>query len=131
MEEWRAIHGYTGRYEVSNLGRVRNCKTGKILAPRPVRTKKQLPYYGNQYWQVGLMKNGVRKNKKIHRLVCRAFHGPAPKGKCDVNHKDGDSENNKSENLEWLTHRQNMDHHKEDCICVYCSKLITEEEVWI
>ena len=48
--------------------------------------------------------------RPIHRLVCEAFHGPSPADRMDVNHKDGNKLNNKAENLEWATRRQNKQH---------------------
>lgn len=48
------------------------------------------------------------KNYKVHRLVCEAFHGPAPFEKAVVMHLDDDATNNKPENLAWGTQKQNL-----------------------
>ena len=49
-----------------------------------------------------------RKNYKIHRLVCEAFHGPAPDGKPVVIHLDEDGTNNAPSNLKWGTQKENL-----------------------
>lgn len=66
MEEiWKDILGYEGNYQISNLGNVKNIKTGKIL-------KGRLDMYG--YYRVILYKKGIRyKSFQIHRLVAMAF----------------------------------------------------------
>lgn len=47
-------------------------------------------------------------NMKVHRLVCEAFHGPAPQGKEYVLHLDEDAHNNRPENLRWGTQKENL-----------------------
>lgn len=46
----------------------------------------------------------------VHRIVCRAWHGPPPTPDHEVNHIDGDKLNNHPDNLEWVTHRENLQH---------------------
>lgn len=48
------------------------------------------------------------KNYKVHRLVCEAFHGPAPEGKNVVIHLDENALNNRPENLKWGTQKENL-----------------------
>lgn len=48
------------------------------------------------------------KNYKVHRLICEAFHGPAPEGKNVVIHIDENALNNRPENLRWGTQKENM-----------------------
>ena len=83
-------------YSVSNDGNVRNDRTGRILTP--VKTK-------NGYLRVGLDKKLCR----IHRLVAKNFL-ENPNGLQQINHIDGNEENNKAENLEWCTASQNIIH---------------------
>ena len=94
---WRPVVGYEGLYEVSNKGRVKNSKTGKILKPYST---------GHKYLHVRLTKNGVDKNHKIHRLVAMAFI-PNPNNLPCVNHKDCYRTNNVVENLEWCSYSYN------------------------
>ena len=104
QEEWQAVKGYEGLYEVSNQGRVkslpRNTTKGKIL----VAEKNHRGYY-----RVGLTKNNKQKHFSIHRLVAEVFI-PNPQNKPQVNHIDGNKQNNSVENLEWVTHSENMKH---------------------
>ena len=83
-------------YSVSNKGRVRNDKTGKILH------NSIDPFCGHQ---VHLFIEKVRAGKKVSRLVAEAFI-PNPEGKPFVRHKDYDKTNNSVENLEWVTMKE-------------------------
>lgn len=101
-EEWKPIKGYEGIYEVSNMGRVKSLhrSQGRILKQD---TKD------NGYIQVSLNKDGVQSKKHVHRLVATAFI-PNPHNKSEVNHIDGNKENNNADNLEWCTREYNMRH---------------------
>lgn len=101
MEEWKIINDTTN-YEISNSGRVRNIKTGRIL-------KGRLSKSG--YLQVNLTTKETLKQKNyyIHRLVAIYFI-ENPENKREVNHKNGDKINNHVENLEWVTSSENQKH---------------------
>lgn len=60
--------------------------------------------YGQQYEMVSA---GEQRKAYVHRLVCEAFYGSAPEGLLEVRHLDGDSLNNRPENLDWGTKEQN------------------------
>lgn len=99
MEEiWKTIKDYEGLYEVSNWGRVRNTRTGRVLR----HWKDE-----DGYLLVNLCKDGVRKHYKVHRLVAQAFI-PNPDGLPEVNHIDQNKENNCVENLEWCDRAYNV-----------------------
>ena len=91
IEYWRPISGYEG-YEVSNLGRVRSLKFGKIRILKPSETKG--------YFHVALFKDGIRKQFKVHRLVAMAFI-PNPNNFPQINHRNEITTDNRVENLEW------------------------------
>lgn len=99
QEVWNDIKNYQN-YEVSNLGKVRNKDTMKELKP----IKTPIGYY-----VVCLYSFGKHKNELIHRLVANAFLKPIPDKK-EVNHKDGNKQNNKISNLEWVTREENILH---------------------
>lgn len=99
METWRPINGYTN-YSVSDKGRVKNNKTGKILSPG---------FDTNGYRFVMLYKDGKGWHGFLHRLVATAFI-PNPNDLPEVNHIDGNKLNCSVSNLEWCTHAQNINH---------------------
>ncbi len=104
QEEWRPVNGdFDGwRYEVSNLGRVRNASTKLILAAF-ANNKGRL--------RVCLYRKYKFKHVLVHRLVAAAFlERPSNPNADDVNHKDGNPQNNRIDNLEWLTRRENIRH---------------------
>lgn len=99
-EIWRDVAGYEGIYQVSNMGRVKSLHWlgGRLI--KPSSNKKG-------YLSVGLSKNNVMKNNKVHVLVARAFL-LNPENKPIVHHRDGNRKNNRLENLEWATHIENQ-----------------------
>lgn len=97
-ERWADVAGYEGLYEVSNHGRVRNCKTGKVLR-----------HNIHRYCSVMLCRNTHNKRFTVHRLVASAFI-PNPMGLPCINHKDENPLNNCVENLEWCTHKYNSNY---------------------
>jgi hypothetical protein len=96
IEVWKDIAGYEGCYEVSDLGRVRNVRTNRVLSPG----------ISQGYYYVVLCKHGERHNKQVNRLVAEAFI-ENPYGYPIVNHKDEIKTNNTVGNLEWCTHAYN------------------------
>ena len=95
-EEWRAVVGYEGYYEVSNLGRV---KRRKIL--------KHDIVFG--YSRVTLCINNKPKHYYSHCLVAKAFI-PNINNKPFVNHIDNNRQNNIVSNLEWVTQQENINY---------------------
>lgn len=104
MEEWRAVAGYEGRYEVSNQGRVRSLLRDTSLILKQFFSEKE-GEKSVRYLRVGLCDNGSRLFR-VHRLVLEAFHGPCPAG-LEGAHLDGDPTNNESTNLIWATRSEN------------------------
>ena len=104
-EIWKAIEGTNGRYEVSNTGKVRSLnynKTGKIK-----ELNQKIDKYG--YCIVILHMDKKQKYPTVHRLVAKAFI-PNPDNLPQVNHIDGNKQNNNVDNLEWCTNSENVQH---------------------
>src|SRR6266576_797367 len=100
-ETWRAVIGYEGLYEVSDLGRVRSLPTNDRWR-RNGRILNQATH-PNGYKQVGLS-NAFRRKRTwtVHHLVLTAFIGPRPVG-LESRHLDGNPGNNTPGNLAWGT----------------------------
>lgn len=113
-EIWRDIPGYEGRYQVSNLGRVkslghvisrRNLLTGgmsRVMVP-DVIVKPQPQPSGHLDVKIG---HKPARHFRVHRLVALAFLGPCPSG-MEVCHNDSDPANNRVDNLRYDTRSGN------------------------
>lgn len=113
MEEiWKDIKDYEGLYQVSNLGRVKSLSKTLWNGVGYFESKERILVPGKDkdgYLQVGLYKNKKRKSFKIHRLVGQHFI-LNEENKPEINHKDGDKQNNNVNNLEWVTSSENSTH---------------------
>ncbi len=99
VETFVKIEGFE-KYEVSNLGKVRNIKSGRVL--KPYLTKKG-------YLRHPLHGHDKRKHLYLHRIIATAFIDN-PEGKPCVNHIDENKLNNDLSNLEWCSVRENNIH---------------------
>lgn len=121
-EDWRAIKGLEGRYEVSDMGRVRSLDR---IVPRdgyPFRSKGRvlkITLDGDGYPKVTM---GRGCQRKIHRLVAEAFI-PNPENLPEVDREDTDKLNCRKENLRWCTKQQNS-RYRHDKTHVTCETTI-------
>lgn len=104
QEIWKRIKDFPD-YKVSNWGRVKSYKRDKVNGKLMKLTKNN-----SGYLSVNLTdKTGLQFTSYVHRLVSEAFV-PNPENKSDVNHIDEDKSNNRVDNLEWMTHKENCNH---------------------
>lgn len=96
MEIWKDIENYSGYYQISSYGRVRNVKIGNILTGD----------INNIGYKRVCLYAPVKKRFFVHRLVAYHFC-EGYQDNLVVNHKDGNKQNNKADNLEWVTRSQN------------------------
>lgn len=112
--EWRDVVGFEGLYHVSNYGDVRTTARtvprdggrGDLTTPERVLRAQVTP---KGYLRIQLGRDGQSANRMVHRLVAEAFI-PNPSGRPEVNHLDGDKQNNVVANLEWATPSENQLH---------------------
>lgn len=95
------IPGYDGEYAATNEGNIYSYHRNKYL--KPCITK-------DGYYEVKLSKNGMIKSYRVHRLVLMTFSPIDDYNILQVNHKDENKLNNKLENLEWMTCKDNINY---------------------
>jgi hypothetical protein len=104
IEIWEDIPSYEGYYQVSSLGRVKSLSNNKSKKEKILKPKTNT----NKYLSVILSKKNVKKHTSVHQLVAMAFLGHKPKGmELVVNHKNFIRHDNRLENLEIVTAREN------------------------
>jgi len=106
-EDWVDVPGLEGRYQASSLGRLR--WVGPVIGK--AYPLKIVTGHANQdgYYQLRPYPRPDRRQIRVHQLIALAFLGPCPDG-LEVNHIDGDRTNNAPNNLEYVTHADNVRH---------------------
>ncbi len=112
-EEWKSIPSIDGAM-ASTLGRIRWPESTSMMPNGGYRHHKTIPITGSitkasstaRHKFYGTVYRG--KNYKVHRLVCEAFHGPAPEGKNVVIHENENALDNRPENIRWGTQKENL-----------------------
>ena len=120
IEEWKDILGFE-RYQVSSLGRVRSKEFTRInkrfskghyqeftcYYPSKLLKPDISVFSNSSYQRVTLSKDNKAYRFLVHRLVAEVFI-PNPENKPYVNHIDNNGLHNSIDNLEWVTHSENM-----------------------
>ena len=105
--KWIDIEGFENEYQINQFGEIRTLKNSPKLKKFDI-LKPQLNNRNGYVYQM-LYKNGKPKLVRIHRLVAKAFI-PNPNNFIQVNHIDGNKQNNNASNLEWCDQHYNMKH---------------------
>lgn len=99
-EVWKAVVGFEGRYEVSDLGRVYSHLTRKVLQPKPMKRCGHVQVMFRRRWY------------RVHCLVLEAFVGPRPTPKHEARHGNGVAWENNLGNLSWALKKHNVEDRK-------------------
>ena len=116
MEVWRSIANYEGLYEVSSHGRVRSLDGERWngRAFHPFKGRELRLNFGGRYLCVSLSKDRKTHTYRVHELVAAQFLPSCPgtwgrgKGRWHIDHIDDNPLNNRADNLQWLTSRENV-----------------------
>lgn len=108
MEEWKEIEWYEWKYQVSNLWNIKSLIDSEWRS-RELKIKNQIQW--KWYCQINLWKFWNRKLLLVHRLVALHFI-QNPNNKSIVNHINWIKTDNRAENLEWCTQKENIWHYK-------------------
>lgn len=122
-EIWQPVPNYEGLYEASNFGRVKSLgKTYVQHSKYKCITRTSLPkilslhYDKNGYLRCTLIKNGKGTMIPVHRIIGFTFLG-VPEKNMQINHKNGIKDDNRVENLEWVTAKENTIHAHSTGLC--------------
>lgn len=100
VEQWKEIKGYEGFYLASSFGRIKSVRSNKIMS-----VKKHL----RGYPQINFSVKGVRKVLYVHRIIAETFL-ENDSNRNTVDHIDENKKNNKLNNLQWCSHKENITH---------------------
>lgn len=109
MEIYKDVKGYEGLYQVSNFGNVKSIERVIIRSDNRKKTIKEKIKEGTHnkgYKRISLVDiNGISRNQYVHRLVLKSF---LYESDLYVDHIDGNKQNNRLENLRYVTNSENL-----------------------
>lgn len=106
VEEWRAVPGADGWYEVSDQGRVRSWFAFGARPPRRANEPRPMRLAVNRYGYQVVRLAALGRRRPVHRMVLAAFVGPCPPG-MEACHNNGVRNDNRLSNLRWDTRTAN------------------------
>lgn len=128
--EFKSVAGFEEHYEISQCGILFRKERSSITGNKRVYGRKQVSTYKseNGYWVANLFSVEKRRSVKhsIHRLVLSTWFGLPEKDGLDVNHIDGNKDNNHISNLEWCSRAENLQHAHANGLRNTVSKLTPE-----
>lgn len=115
-EIWKDIPGFEGLYQASNLGRIKSLErwyqsANLLKMPENIKTQR-INHKG--YLYLHLCKNGKKWATTVHKLIALTFIGEKPYPKVTINHIDANKLNNKVENLEYCSVKENIQHYRRE-----------------
>lgn len=117
-EIWKPINNYEMLYKISTLGNIFDITNNVCIKPFQIRKN-------DKHLVVKLYKNNKYRLVGVHRLVAETFI-PNPNNLPQVNHKDGNPQNNHIDNLEWVTKKENAMHAWNNGLCEHNRQCIKE-----
>ena len=111
-EIWKDIPEFQGYFQASNTGKIRTVARNVWNGKGYYKLKShEMTYRLSEkgYVVIDVCFNNKKLYRQVHRLVAEAFI-PNPENKPQINHKDGNKQNNNVENLEWCTNAENQIH---------------------
>lgn len=127
IEEWRVSPSLPD-YEVSSFGRLRRIPHYKPMPRGGLRKYGGQPTYGQDSKEGRMIISYKGKSYKVHRLVCEAFNGPKPFENAVVMHLDENYRNNRPENLQWGTQKENLN---AEGFIAYCKSRVGDKSPMI
>jgi hypothetical protein len=132
QEIWLDIKMFNNEYQISNLGRVKSNDRKYLMKGKYPSIKKGKLLTidkSTNYDRVQIIFDGQRNKYLVHRLVAIAFIPNDDKTKTQVNHLDGNKRNNNLDNLEWVTHGENMKHSYKELNRTLPNRKLTTEQI--
>lgn len=110
MEEiWKPIPDYEGLYEISDFGNIKSLKRYRVPKDKIIK-----PYADTSgHMQVSLYKDGIERKIYVHKMVAFVYMGHVTDGTTTlvIDHIDEDKTNNRRDNFQIISHRENLQKH--------------------
>jgi hypothetical protein len=112
QEIWKSVEGFEGAYEVSNLGRARRIYNVKYQIEPKIKYLSTTWGKNQAYVKTTFYRKGHAVNRDLHIVILETFIGPRPSIRHHASHLNGNMHDNRLDNLQWCTAKDNMSHKK-------------------